>query len=378
MSDFGYDKRTGFPVVRDTEGIWRTPDQGYVPIKPADVTPVEVVGPGHVSVDAADLRKALTTIDPREWVPLSVREARRRLNEAWRKELADASPAPGQRQGETHVNYVTGEPCGCDDLASVVACSSSGGGSEADGDRYPGDVMMPPETLADRLEADRRLWRVAEEMFTPAAEHVHEWTRRQNVTTGGHAMPAYEVCECGKVAASETFVEEFAAAAQGYAIPHRFTAGTPAAEPAPDNTEALAQAVRTVSESDGSFTTEIAGVKIAKVDAYGQPHGPDAAETDALNLPSRGWAIEDEQLKRHIEDECHRAADRGRDEALAAVVEALASAGAYEEPSKAAIYDALRTEVNHIIEREADRPSVGSDGCAGDLTSSRQGGDGHE
>jgi hypothetical protein len=27
--------------------------------------------------------------------------------------------------------------------------------------------------------------------------HVHTWQRRQNVTTKGYEMPAYEVCACG-------------------------------------------------------------------------------------------------------------------------------------------------------------------------------------
>lgn len=32
---------------------------------------------------------------------------------------------------------------------------------------------------------------------TQATEHVHQWTRHQNVTSKGYVMPAYEVCECG-------------------------------------------------------------------------------------------------------------------------------------------------------------------------------------
>jgi uncharacterized protein (DUF433 family) len=36
-------------------------------------------------------------------------------------------------------------------------------------------------------------------------EHSHEWTRRQNVTSKGHAMPPYETCACGAARpASET------------------------------------------------------------------------------------------------------------------------------------------------------------------------------
>ena len=29
------------------------------------------------------------------------------------------------------------------------------------------------------------------------AEHIHQWTRRQNVTSGGYVMPPYETCDCG-------------------------------------------------------------------------------------------------------------------------------------------------------------------------------------
>jgi hypothetical protein len=42
-----------------------------------------------------------------------------------------------------------------------------------------------------------RDWGHTENHAAHAAQHVHTWIQRQNVTTSGYALPPYEVCECG-------------------------------------------------------------------------------------------------------------------------------------------------------------------------------------